>query len=125
MSDLLSKPNVSEKKEGDRLYHTDINEITKSIGRTVTEVNKRMISFCNINIEELNNNFSKKLTLSEAISLVKPNRRVPGIIIKFIEIEENGWVEYQYKAIDTTSSWTDLNNWEKLGDINIIDGGLF
>lgn len=125
MSELLSKPNVSEKKENDRLYHTDVNEITRSLGRTVEEVNKRMISFCNINIEELNNNFSKGLSLSEAITLVKSSRRVPGMIIKFIESDNNSWVEYQYKATDISSSWNDLKNWEKVGEINVIDGGTF
>lgn len=125
MSELLSRPNVSEKKEGDRLYHTDINEITKSISRTAGEVNNRMMSFCNINVEELNKNFNKQLTLSEAIGYVKNSRRLPGMIIKFIENPSGEWVEYKYRATTLNSDWNDLGNWEKVGEINVIDGGLF
>lgn len=126
MSDLLVKPNVSTKKENDPLYHTDINEITGSLGRTVDEVNKRMLSECNINIEELNNDFKKSLTLSEAISKVRPTRRIPGMIIKFLSSEKNGWVEYQYTSTERSDEkWNNLNNWQELNTTAIIDGGTF
>lgn len=126
MSDLLAKPNVSTKKENDPLYHTDINEITGSLGRTVDEVNKRMLSECNINIEELNNDFKKSLTLSEAISKVRPNRRIPGMIIKFLSSEKKTWVEYQYTSTERSDEkWNNLNNWQELNTTAVIDGGTF
>ena len=127
MADLLITTGVAHKNTNDSLYSSEINSMNRAINNSITEINNRMKSFCNINIEELNGNFNKSLTLAEAISLIKPSRRCPGMIIKFIEDSE--WVEYEYTQIknSTEEAWVNLLNWRKCGDIenNLIDGGVF
>ena len=123
MAELISKLNIN-KKDGDKLYHSDINTMVSTINESINEINNRLTSFCNINIEELKS-FSKEISLEEAINLVKAGRRVPGLIIKFLSSSTKDWVEYIFRPDKDNNSWFDLNNWKILGTPKLIDGGFF
>ena len=125
MSDLLETSGVSTKKQGDALTHDDINAINNTTNRAVGEINKRMKAICNINIEELKkDNYTTRLSLSEAIALVQPKRKIPGLIIRFLD-KDGVWVNYEYKRTNTSDTfWKDETNWGIFGSDG-IDGGTF
>lgn len=125
MSELLNKTGVSTKKQGDSLTHDDINAINNTVNKTVDEVNKRMKAFCNVNIEELKrDNYTTRLTLAEAIASIQTKRRMPGLVIRFLD-KDGVWVNYEYKRTSTAdTSWNDETNWGVFGSEG-IDGGTF
>ena len=120
---LLSKTGIPEKNEGDRIYHSEINKMNGTINSIVDEINKNMKSFINVNLDCLGGNLEKGLTLKEAINLIDPTRRTPGMIIKFLNSDKT-WIEYEYFST-SLSDWFNLDYWRKVGEIILLDGGTF
>lgn len=126
MNNFLQKPGI-EKNQGDRLSYTEINALDNAIDSIIDVINKDLMSVCNINTEFTGDipDMSRKFTLSEAIELIGVQRRVPKLIIKFLDIT-NSWVEYQFRGNNVDNKfWNNVNYWKKLESFQIIDGGTF
>lgn len=127
MSNFLQKPGI-EKNQGDRLSYTEINALDNAIDSIIDVINKDLMSVCNINTEFTGDipDMSKKFTVSEAIGLVSKQRRSPKMIIKFLDITTNSWVEYQYGGTNLDDKfWNNTDYWKQLESFQIIDGGTF
>ena len=126
MNNFLQKPGI-EKNQGDRLSYTEINALDNAIDSIIDIINKDLMSVCNINTEFTGDipDMSRKFTLSEAIELIGVQRRVPKLIIKFLDVT-NSWVEYQFRGNNVDNKfWNNVNYWKKLESFQIIDGGTF
>ena len=117
--DLLKNTGVPIKNSGDGLTHQDVNSINSTVNNAVDTINTNIKNYCNINQEV--RDFSRTFTLEEAIVLVPQKRRLPGLVIKFVD-RDNQFKEYLFNEISVTeSNWTNLNNWKL--PFNHIDGG--
>ena len=126
MNNFLQKPGI-EKNQGDRLSYTEINALDNAIDSIIDVINKDLMSVCNINTEFTGDipDMNRKFTLSEAIELIGVQRRVPKLIIKFLDVT-NSWVEYQFRGNNVDNKfWNNVNYWKKLESFQIIDGGTF
>ena len=99
---------------GEQLTAFKLQTLNNRINELIKAVNNILKGSYDINLEI--NDFSRKLSLSEAINLVSKNRRSLGMKIRYLA-----------SYIGTTledSDWMDENNWSYRQD-NIVDGGEF
>lgn len=73
-----------------------------------------------VNVSQRNNEFN--IDLRQAIELVPPHKRIPGIVITFLD-EHGCWEVVQFRGA-YTSQWYDMNLW---GDLfhNYIDAHIY
>ena len=117
MNYLLSETGVDKKGPGDGLKADDINSINSTVNREVGVINDLLCTMCNIN-QELGD-YSRRLSLSVAISLVPEDRRTPGMSVRFLN-SNSRFVEYIYCGEDI-EEWSNTEYWKPF--ISKIDGG--
>lgn len=107
---------------GEQLTAFKLQTLNNRINELINAVNNILKGSYDVNLEI--KDFSRKLSLSEAINLVSKNRRSLGMKIRYLALNDC-YAEYSY--IGTTledSDWMDENNWSYRQD-NIVDGGEF
>lgn len=108
--------------KGEQLTARKLQIMNEKINELIKNVNNLLKGQCDINVEL--NDYTRILTLSEAIEIVSQTRRCMGMKIRFLAQNEC-YVEYSYIGQTLGDlDWNNLENWSMLED-PIIDGGEF
>lgn len=114
---IINKTGVPEKKVGDGLNASEVNEINSTLNQGVDIINIFLKSFCNLNLEC--GDFSKVFTLSSAINAVPELRRTPGMLISFLGSNKR-YNQYIFSG-SNIEDWKTKSLWQPI--VNHIDGG--
>ena len=103
-------------KKGQAISINSLNIMNDRINQLVMVINQLLKDKVNVNIEILGT--TNPISFGRALELIPENRQIPGVTIKFNDIE-SGWSTY----IWTGRTWESRESWIKLTDTSIIDGG--
>ena len=116
---IISPTGVGIKSVGDPLTSADINSINSTVNADVEATNELLKCICNANSEL--NDFTRKLSLGEAISAVPKSRRSYGMKLTFLS-SSGKYSEYIFSGNSLEDdSWNNESNWNS--PFTLIDGG--
>ena len=119
--DYIGETGISFSK-GEQLTARKLQILNDKINELVRNVNNILKGCCDINVEL--NDFSRAFELSEAIQVVSKSRRMNGMKIRFLGLN-NTYLEYSYVGETLNDAdWKNTDIWTMLKDL-IIDGGEF
>lgn len=119
MKELLEKTGIPSKNKGDGLSSQELNIINSRINDEVDICNSYLRNFCNVNQEMGDDNYTIRMSLSEALKAIPESRRLPGMSIKFLT-DSGKFVEMVYCGEDV-EGWELTENWAPI--VSRIDGG--
>lgn len=120
MIDKVNKSLLPTKKAGDILYHQEINSLNNTLNNGIDTLNTQLKTTINVNLEM--GTPGTPYALQDAIKLIPQERRVPGIVVRYLDMTTGYYLEYTYQG-KNTEDWEKMDMWTINGESVWIDGG--
>lgn len=121
MIDKVNKSPLGTKKAGDILYHQEINSLNNTLNSSIDTLNTQLKTTINVNLEM--GTPGTPYALRDAIKLIPSERRVPGIVVRYLDMETKYYLEYTYQGKEPEKDWENMDMWTINGESVWIDGG--
>lgn len=114
---IVEETGIGVKGVGSLLSSKEVNQINQTLNQEVAVGNSYLRNYCNVNAEI--ENYNRQFNLASALEIVPPQRRTPGMTIKFRNYN-NFFSEYTFSGEDI-SEWSNTDLWKN--EVATVDGG--